>query len=86
MSDAGKSAAARAKSAPASDRAETAAATSSTEAATSASCVEAATSAVPAEPSAARLGTTYRNGKRKEGKRGDRSNAQIFWHRNLSAL
>jgi hypothetical protein len=45
--------------------------------------VEAATSAVPAEPSPARLGSPYRNGKRKEGKRRDRSNAQIFRHRNL---
>jgi hypothetical protein len=45
--------------------------------------VEAATSAVPTEPSPARLGSPYRNGKRKEGKRRDRSNAQIFRHRNL---
>ena len=81
MSDTGKSAAPRTEGATATARAETAAATSS-EAAT-ATCVEAATSAVPAEPSPARLGSPYRNGKRKEGKRRDRSNAQIFRHRNL---
>ena len=89
MSDTGKSAATRAEGATATerstttDRAETAAATASSEAAT-ATCVEAATSAVPAEPSAARLGSPYRNGKRKEGKRRDRSNMQIFRHRTLS--
>ena len=81
MSDTGKSAAPRTEGATATGRAETAATTSS-EAAT-ATCVEAATSAVPAEPSPARLGSPYRNGKRKEGKRRDRSNAQIFRHRNL---
>ena len=72
MSGTGKSAA---------PRAETAATTTSE--ATTATCVEAATSAVSAEPSPARLGSPYRNGKRKEGKRRDRSNAQIFRHRNL---
>jgi hypothetical protein len=89
MSDTGKSAAARTegattteRSTTTTDRAETAAAPTSSEAAT-ATCVEAATSAVPAEPSAARLGSPYRNGKRKEGKRRDRSNMQIFRHRNL---
>ena len=81
MSDTGKSAAPRTEGATATGGAETAATTSS-EAAT-ATCVEAATSAVPAEPSPARLGSPYRNGKRKEGKRRDRSNAQIFRHRNL---
>ena len=49
-------AAPRTEGATAPDRAETAATTSS----------EAATSAVPAEPSPARLGSPYRNGKRKE--------------------
>jgi hypothetical protein len=97
MSDTGKSAAPRAEGATATerstttDRADTAAATATSEAATAtttseaatATCVEAATSAVPAEPSAARLGTPYRNGKRKEGKRRDRSNTHIFRHRNL---
>ena len=71
MSNTGKSAAARAKGT---------AATTGTEAATAATCVEAATSTVPAEPSAARLGTPYRNGKRKEGKR---DNAQVFRYRTL---
>jgi hypothetical protein len=42
--------------------------------------VKAATSTVPAEPSAARLGTPYRYAKRKEGKR---DNAQVFRHRTL---
>ena len=74
MSHTGKSAAARAKGA---------VTTTSTKAATAATCVEAATSAVPPEPSAARLGTPYRYGNRKEGKRCNRSTAQIFFHRTL---
>jgi hypothetical protein len=72
MSHTGKSAAARAKGA---------VTTTSTKAATAATCVEAATSAVPPEPSW--LGTPYRYGNRKEGKRCNRSNAQIFFHRTL---